>query len=63
MQIKGSDEKGGASWQERITRPMLFRFESGHVSGKFNGEWKIADMDNFLASRLFDDPEPKVSES
>jgi hypothetical protein len=42
-------------WIETIRREMNFRFESTHCSEMNQGSWKIADIDNFYASKLFDE--------
>jgi hypothetical protein len=41
-------------WVETLRREMGFRFETTHFSGKYQGSWKIADVDNCYASGLLD---------
>ena len=48
-----SDEK--SSWKQIVERPMLFRFETTHFKKVFNGSWRIADVDNCIASDLFEE--------
>ena len=44
----------GFKWQTTIRRPMLFRFQTTHFHGQhYTGTWKIADIDNYFASKLF----------
>ena len=40
-------------WITTIRRPLLVRLETSHFTGRYNGGWKIADVDNFFASKLF----------
>jgi hypothetical protein len=47
-----SDES--KQWIETMRRPISFRFETTHFSGKYEGGWKIADIDNFFASKLLE---------
>jgi hypothetical protein len=47
-----SDES--KQWIESIRRPITFRFETTHFSGKYEGGWKIADVDNYFASKLLE---------
>ncbi|KAL5035435.1 hypothetical protein RTP6_003131 [Batrachochytrium dendrobatidis] len=37
-------------WSRAIEREMIFRFETDHAKGAFHHSWKIADVDNLLAS-------------
>jgi hypothetical protein len=39
-------------WVNSIARDMVFRFESPHMVTSCAGGWKIADVDNFFASKL-----------
>lgn len=36
-----------------VKREFLVRFETENFKGKYKGQWKIADVDNYLASRQF----------
>ncbi|KAJ3319173.1 hypothetical protein HDV06_006613 [Boothiomyces sp. JEL0866] len=52
--ISISDAPGGNSWRKVIDRPMMFRFESSHFTGMFEGRWKIADVDNLFQNSGFE---------
>lgn len=41
------------TWHATIDRPVLFRFETLHFKGMSDSQWKIADVDNYLASQMF----------
>ncbi|KAJ3338749.1 hypothetical protein HDU91_001126, partial [Kappamyces sp. JEL0680] len=51
--VQGTDGKESERWVRAIKRPMLVRFESGHVDGRFEGSWRIADIDKYFGSKLF----------
>ena len=40
-------------WVDTLRRPLLIRLETSHFIGRYDGKWKIADLDNFYASDLF----------
>ncbi|KAL2913148.1 hypothetical protein HK105_207389 [Polyrhizophydium stewartii] len=47
------NEEPKALWSQRISRPMLVRFEADHCSDDFDPSWRVADMDNMIASSLY----------
>lgn len=54
LQVRVTDPKDESKdWKKQIKRPMIFRFETDHFKGIYKGSWKIADVDNLLASRVF----------
>lgn len=42
-------------WTETVRRQMMVRFESTYIERKSGGNWRVADIDNFFASKLFDE--------
>ncbi|KAH6561078.1 hypothetical protein BASA60_004104 [Batrachochytrium salamandrivorans] len=38
-------------WSHTIDREMIIRFETQHCKGAFKHDWRIADVDNLLASK------------
>ncbi|KAJ3271731.1 hypothetical protein HDV01_006426 [Terramyces sp. JEL0728] len=52
--ISIADEPETNIWKTVIDRPMVFRFETNHFTGMFEGRWKIADVDNLLQNMGFE---------
>jgi hypothetical protein len=40
-------------WSQRLIRKMIFRFETKHFKQAYKGSWKIADVDNYFANKMF----------